>query len=238
MTPSPASQLAPAPAKKTISLTLQLTLITLLLAGLLTSCGFSRPYPAIRSFNLEDPILAGDPVQTTARPAKVRRPLLIQVTSGGASPQYETRKLVHKIGPNEFTEDFYNELVGLPSRLIVDQLASFLDEHCQHFRATQGVTSQSPDLTLDIYLTAFHGDYSQKPPRATVELKVNLTDQRGSRARTLMSKSYSGSRDLPGDQSDGPRALTVALSQAISPIMADIAADIEANFGSAKSSRR
>jgi ABC-type uncharacterized transport system auxiliary subunit len=200
---------------RTLFAFLAVALVGLLLAG----CGLSRPYPRIRSFDLEgqapDKILA-----------KVRRPLLIQVTSSGASPQYETRKLIHKIGPNEFSEDFYSELVGLPSRLVVSRLAGYLDANSERFRATQGVTAQSPDLTLDVYLTAFHGDYSLSPPRAEVELKATLTDQRGGRPKTLMSNTYANYAEIPPDAPDRPKALAQALATALNPILADVAADL------------
>ncbi|MDR0621568.1 MAG: PqiC family protein [Deltaproteobacteria bacterium] len=198
-----------------------------LLVGLLPGCGFSRPYPTIRTFDLEGP--------TPGKlPAKVRRPLLIQVTTSGAAPQYETRKLVYKIGRNEFREDFYSELVGMPVRLVAAQLAGYLDANTDRFRATQGVTAQSPDLTIDVYLLAFHGDFSLKPPLATVEVKATLTDQRGGRPRTLLSNNYLGTEELPAEPDDRPKALAIGLAQALNPILADIAADL----GPALSGRR
>jgi ABC-type uncharacterized transport system auxiliary subunit len=185
----------------------------------LTGCGLSRPYPTIRTFDLED--LSALPI-----PSKVRRPLMIQITSSGAAPQYETRKLVYKIGPNEFSEDFYNELVGLPSRLIAAKLSGYLEASSNRFRATQGVMAQSPDLTLDLYLTAFYGDFSLNPHKATVELKATLTDQRSSRPRTLMSNSYAQTRPLNSNSTDRAATLAEALSQALKPILADIADDL------------
>ncbi|MDR3134495.1 MAG: ABC-type transport auxiliary lipoprotein family protein [Deltaproteobacteria bacterium] len=198
---------------------LSLMAVVILSGGFLPGCGFSRPYPAIRSFALKPP-------DTNLNPAKARNPLLVQVTSGGAAPQYETRKLVYKIGQNEFTEDFYNELVGMPSRLAADLLASYLENYASRFRATLGVSSQSPDISLDIYLLALHGDYSLSPPRATAELKVTVSYQRGSRARTILSKTYIGHQELPANAPDRPSALVTGLGQALATVMAEIASDM------------
>ncbi|MDR2387442.1 MAG: PqiC family protein [Deltaproteobacteria bacterium] len=208
------------PSLKFFSQTLPSFLAFLLISSFfLTGCGLSRPYPTIRTFDLED--LSALPI-----PSKVRRPLMIQITSSGAAPQYETRKLVYKIGPNEFSEDFYNELVGLPSRLIAAKLSGYLEASSNRFRATQGVMAQSPDLTLDLYLTAFYGDFSLNPHKATVELKATLTDQRSSRPRTLMSNSYAQTRPLNSNSTDRAATLAEALSQALKPILADIADDL------------
>ncbi|MDR2368819.1 MAG: PqiC family protein [Deltaproteobacteria bacterium] len=212
-----------------LRLAIGLAVVALAAGGLFAGCGLSRPYPSIRSFDLEatgQSPAKGNPAKGQRRPAKVRRPIMIQVTSSGAAPQYETRKLVLKIGPNEFSEDFYNELVGMPSRLVAAQLASYLDLNSDRYRATQGVTAQSPDYTLDVYLIAFHGDYYQNPPRATVELKATLTDQRSSRPRTVMSNTYSGYEDLPPEAADRPKALATGLAQALNPVLAEIAADL------------
>jgi ABC-type uncharacterized transport system auxiliary subunit len=203
---------------------LALLAVILILGALLTGCGLSRPYPTIRTFDLED-------LSALPTPSKVRRPLMIQITSSGAAPQYETRKLVYKIGPNEFSEDFYNEMVGMPARLIAAKLSGYLDASSSRFRATQGVMAQSPDLTLDVYLSAFYGDFTVNPHKAIVELKATLTDQRSSRPRTLMSNSYSQTQLLNSNSTDRAATLTDALSQALNPILADIAADLNKAIG-------
>ncbi|MDR2455931.1 MAG: hypothetical protein LBE49_04980, partial [Deltaproteobacteria bacterium] len=86
-----------------------------LLALSLPGCGLSQPYPAIRSFTLE---AKADP------PSRKRgRSPVLQVTAVGAAAACETRKLVYKIGPNELSEDFYNELTGQPARMAADATA-------------------------------------------------------------------------------------------------------------------
>jgi ABC-type uncharacterized transport system auxiliary subunit len=184
-----------------------------------SACGLSRPYPTIRSFALD--ITDNNIIAT-----KIKHPFLVQVTSSGAAPQYETRKMVYKIGQNEFSEDFYNELVGLPSRLVADQLAAYLDKNSTKFRTSQGVYSQNPDLGLDIYLISFHGDYTKNPPQAVVEVKVTLTDQRRSRARTIMSKSYINQNIIP-DNNDRSAQLAFGLGQALTPILEAIMNDLD-----------
>jgi ABC-type uncharacterized transport system auxiliary subunit len=201
-------------------------ILGLVIIFITAACGLSRPYPVIRSFALEIPSANLNKV------GKVKRPLLIQVTSGGASPQYETRKLVYKIGTNEFSDDFYSELVGLPSRLVADQLAAFLDNNSDRFRSTLGLnSSQSPELVLDVYLSAFHGDYTVNPPQAVVEVKVTLTDQRSSRPRNLWSKTYSGQQAVAETAVaekavDRPTGLTTSLGLALAPIFEEIKTDL------------
>ncbi|MDR1309935.1 MAG: PqiC family protein [Deltaproteobacteria bacterium] len=189
---------------------------------LLSACGLSRPYPAIRSFSLEPPAPDSAPAA-----AKNRRPLLVQVSPGGAAPQYETAKLIYRIGPNEFRGDFYNELVGLPARLVADRLAAFLDRRSPLVQASQGIGARAPDLSLDVFLLAFHGDYTQSPPLAVVEAKISLTDLRRGRSKGLFSKTYSGQAVLPADPPDRPADQARGLAEALAPILSEALADLE-----------
>jgi ABC-type uncharacterized transport system auxiliary subunit len=200
-------------------------MMVLLTVGLAfcAGCGLSRPYPTIRTFALEVS-------KTEVMASKIKRPLMIQVTSSGAAPQYETRKLVYKFKHNEFNEDFYNELVGLPSRLVADQLSFFLDANSDRFRTTQGVSSQSPDISLDVYLAAFHGDFSQQQPLSVVDVKMTLTDQRGSKPKTIWSKIYSSRLPL-ANTDDRPRQLTDSLGQALAQIFDKVKADLDSALG-------
>jgi ABC-type uncharacterized transport system auxiliary subunit len=199
---------------------LSLAISLVLLAVLLPACGLSRPYPSIRVFSLETD---GTPAPA---PPKARSARLIQVVSGGAAVQFETRKLVHKIGPNEYTEDFYNELVGLPSRLVADATARWLDSaSAAHNFASLLGAGRIPDYTLEIYLTAFDGNFHLSPPRAEAEARITLTEQR--RGRTVFSKTYRGESLLDPNAPDRPAHLAEGLGLALEPIFRDLLADIE-----------
>jgi hypothetical protein len=181
---------------------------------LLTACGLSRPFPSIRTFTLTPPEDA-QPAETARSAARSsRRPILIQVTSSGASAQYETKKLVHKVGPNEFSEDFYNELVGLPARLAIEAASNGLNDSPANLAVTKGLGLETPNYVLDIYLTAFHGDYTSSPPKAVFEARFSLTEQRRVRSPSVQSWILSGSA-IVTDRGDPPADLAAALGQAL-----------------------
>ncbi|MDR1296597.1 MAG: hypothetical protein LBO05_04335 [Deltaproteobacteria bacterium] len=190
------------------------------LAPLLPACGLSRPYPFVRSFSL-DP--GGGPVMTD----KAARPLLVQVASSGAASQYETKKLVHKIGPNEFREDFYSELVGLPSRLVAEAAAGWLDAGSRRLRAAAGLGAQPPDLLLDLYVVVFQGNYGLPSPAAEIEVRLTLTDQRRRRPPVLLAGTYKASSPLDPAAPDQPAELAAALGRALGKILTDAQTDIE-----------
>lgn len=194
-------------------------LAALALSALAIGCGLSRPYPAIRSFTLE---AAGEP---PAKNLPSRAPVL-QVTAVGAAAACETRKLVYKIGPNELTEDFYNELTGQPARMIADATARYL-EAAGSFRAERTPTIEGPDYALELFVAAFHGDYVASPPKAVLEIRYTLTDMR--RQRVLSSQTYQASETLEsGPGADRPSEQAAGLGRALGSILAKLDADLSA----------
>jgi ABC-type uncharacterized transport system auxiliary subunit len=201
-----------------------LSLIAAVIGLLASGCGLSRPYPSIRSFTLE----AQSDLKDQVAPSRKR--LLVQVIPNGAAAACETRKLVYKIGPNELSEDFYNEFTGLPARMAADETARFLEAQGV-FRTERTETLRGSDLILELFLGAFHGDYTTSPPQAVMEIKYTLTDIRRSPV-VLASKTYRAAAELPpAGLGDRPSDLAAGLARALGTILAELSVDLRTTTG-------
>jgi ABC-type uncharacterized transport system auxiliary subunit len=205
-------------------------------ALLLASCGLSRPSPTVRSFTLTaagpgapdgTPPIGSDRTGLTVRSGRSGRAgriPVVEVAVAGAAPQCETRKMVYRVGPDELSEDYYNEFAGLPARMIAERTADRL-EAAGRWRPVRSSAFEEADLLLEIRLEAFHGDLTSEPPAAVLEVRLSLSDLR--RRRPLFSRSYRSVRPLAPDP-DRPAALAAGLGLALGDVLARLESDLEA----------
>ncbi|MDR1486974.1 MAG: ABC-type transport auxiliary lipoprotein family protein [Deltaproteobacteria bacterium] len=197
------------------------------LSFFICGCGLSQPYPVIRSFTLE---LQGQQLQAQQMQGQSKRETLslkkpfVQVTASGSVASYETRKLIHKVGPNELSEDFYNEFTGMPARMVADETARFLDSG-PLAHADRTVSLKGPDYVLELFLQTFHGDYTLPTPQATVEVRFTFTDAKRGEA-VLLAKTYRGACPIAA-QGDAPSELVSALGSALTEILTELQIDLK-----------
>jgi ABC-type uncharacterized transport system auxiliary subunit len=220
-------------------------LAILSLAVALSGCGLSRPYPQIRSFALEaltdladrNAAALNEPARhgaaRSAGVARTERRLALQVLPGGAAAAYETRKLVYRIGPSELAEDFYNEFAGQPARMIADETARWLERTNPQFEAARTVGPRGADLALEVFVSAFHADFSVRPPQAEAEIRFSLSDLRG-RPKTLWAQTYRGRRPLPEESADRPADQVRGLGLTLGDVLTALDADLRAVLGRPK----
>ncbi|MDR2443209.1 MAG: PqiC family protein [Deltaproteobacteria bacterium] len=187
---------------------------------LASGCGLSRPYPAIRSFTLE----ADLGIDLSERQLSNKPPLL-HVLPVGAAAACETRKLVYKIGPNELSEDFYNEFTGLPARMIADETARILEAQGL-FLTERTDTLKNPDYILEIFLNAFHGSFVSNQYLAIMEVKFTLYNVKRS-PTVIFTKTYKVEEPLP-DSGDRPSQLASGLGRALGRIIYSLSEDVKA----------
>ncbi|MDR1607185.1 MAG: ABC-type transport auxiliary lipoprotein family protein [Deltaproteobacteria bacterium] len=191
------------------------------LAIILLGCGLGKPYPAINTFNIEPP-------KVPALTAKSARPLVILVNQLGVAAAYDNKKLIYKTRDGQMVEDFYNELVAPPSRLLADSQAIYLDRALPFAQVVRIHGQKGADFILEGYLAQMLGDFSQEPPVARISLAVTFNDTRRDKAQILLAKTYEVevAFDSPKDR-PAPEFIQ-ALNQAWSEILVSLTEDLTA----------
>jgi hypothetical protein len=189
--------------------------------GLFSACGLSKPYPDIRVYDLQMP--KGGQNESL----KKRHVLLISQMSPDSA--FEGRKLVYKLGPNRLAEDFYNELPAVPSRLLAEAAARYLNERSLFLKVEKSPGLEGPDFALEGQIAELYGDYSQDPPRAVLSLRFTLLDARRTKPKALFSQSFSRSLEFAAGAKaeDKPSLLAAAYGRALREILDEILPELE-----------
>jgi ABC-type uncharacterized transport system auxiliary subunit len=191
-----------------------------LLFLVLLGCGLEKPYPAISAFDLSP---ASTPIPTLGQV----RPKVVRVSQFNPSATYETRKLIYKTTKGLLVEDFYNELVAPPSRLLADSVATYLNQRSPsaQFVRTQG--QKGADYVLEGFLSECLGDFSQNPPIARLTISVTLNDIRRDKVKIVLAKTYQSQIAFTSNLDRPAPELIAALTKAWGQILANLDADLE-----------
>jgi ABC-type uncharacterized transport system auxiliary subunit len=190
-------------------------------------CGLEKPYPAINTFDVS-PAKPAPPV------SKVR-PFVVRVSQLGAAAAYETRKLIYKSRQGQMLEDYYNELVAPPGRLLADSLATYLDLTSPHAQFVRSQGQRSADFVLEGYLAEFLGDFSKDPPEARIALAATLNDVRRERAKIVLARTYVAREAFSPARGRPAQDLSLALAKAYRQVILSLEEDLGEFFrGQAK----
>jgi hypothetical protein len=190
----------------------------------------SKPYPAINSFDVSLPAV-GSPAF-----AKVR-PYVVRVSQFDSAAAYETRKLIYKSRNGQLLEDFYNELIAPPARLLADSLATRLDLTSPNAQFVRSQGQRGADFVLEGFLAELLGDFSQEPPVARIVLSVTLNDVRRDKAQILLARTYQAQVTFDSARDRPAPELMKALTQAWGQILLSLEQDLGESFSGLKKSR-
>lgn len=180
-----------------------------------TAC-LAQPHPVKNSY-----ALSAEAPATADRNHGNRRTLLVGSVTAAAG--FDNRALVYRVGSDRYENDFYNEFLAPPARLLADQTSQYLDQASPRFRVVKTPGLTLAQYGLETYLEAIYGDYTTAPPQAVLAIRYTLNDLRGASPKVIWDKTYR--RALPmGDES--PEALTSALSRALGEILAELNGDL------------
>ncbi|MDR1084091.1 MAG: hypothetical protein LBP22_04350 [Deltaproteobacteria bacterium] len=202
------------------------TLITspvIISALFLISCGLAKPYPVINTYDIDPPGL-GPPVFSQIRP------YVLRVSQFNTAAAYETSKFIYRTREGRLVEDFYNELMAGPSRLLADSLATYLDRtnpYCQVVRA-QG--EKKADFVLEGYVAELLGDFSQNPPQARITVAVTLNDVRRNQVKIVLARTYQAQVTFNSETAAPAPELAQAAAQAWLQILTGLERDIDEYF--------
>jgi hypothetical protein len=159
------------------------------------------------------------------------RPKVVRVSQFSQSAAYETRKLIYKTTKGLMVEDFYNELVAPPSRLLADSVATYLNlrSPSAQFVRTQG--QKGADYVLEGFLSECLGDFSQDPPLARITLSVTLNDIRRDKVKIVLARTYQSQLAFKSNLDRPAPELIAALTEAWAQILASMDKDLEQILG-------
>lgn len=174
-----------------------------------------RDYPERSFYSLETTRPGSSP---SAPSFGVLRVAKFQVASPFAS-----RAFVYRTGDLRYEEDFYNRFVASPGELLAGQTARWLAESRFFEGVWGGPSPVEPDYLLEGEVAALYGDFTQKPPRAVLEIVFTATGGAGG-APVVLHRTYRQEAPL----SEGsPAALAAGWSRALGGILSALEDDLQ-----------
>jgi len=138
------------------------------------------------------------------------------------SPEYDSCSFVYKIKTNELKQDYYNEFIRCPSRLITRKTAKALWAS-PYFKPASTVMEDNIDLRLSGRITALYGDLrTETGPEAVISIHMILEKKKKKTFCPLMSRTYT--RKIP-IYSSAPSELAAGWAKGLSEIITQFIKD-------------
>jgi ABC-type uncharacterized transport system auxiliary subunit len=192
-------------------------------AVFLAGCGLSKPSPVINTFDIDSP-QNGPPAFNQVRP------FILRVNQMGTAAAYEGRKLIYKTRQGRLVDDYYNELIAGPGRLLADSLAAYLDRRSPYFQVVRIQGEKGADFVLEGYLGEFLGDFSLNPPQARITVAMTLNDVRQNRVKIVLARTYQAIVDFSSNKEKPAPELVDALTKAWEQILKSADQDLTEYF--------
>lgn len=155
------------------------------------------------------------------RPAGV--PLMVKRLD--ISPEFGSAEFVYRVDQNRFTQDYYNNYMVPPARMISDVMHESLVNSAQFAPVPKNL------IPGDIYqlwgkITALYCDRrNASSVSAVFEIALNIGRSNKKGFTPILAKTYSAKIALGGDT--GPKAYIKALNQGLGDIVNEILSDFQ-----------
>jgi len=201
-----------------LSLFMMITCI-LIAAAFFAGCGIKNDYTKKQVFRLcadcDNP--AGQRNRSAGAPLVVKR---LDI-----SPEFSGAGFVYRVDQNRFTQDYYNNYMTSPARMISDVMLEALVDSPQFAPAPK---NRIPDDIFQLWgkITALYRDQrNASAVSAVVTMALNLDRLNKEGFTPVLSKTYSAHIPLGPDTS--PRAYIQALNHGLADIKKEILADFQ-----------
>jgi ABC-type uncharacterized transport system auxiliary subunit len=188
------------------------------LSLILAAC-LGQPHPVKNRFNLAVPEADLGAVVNAAG----RRTLLLGAVT--AAPAYDGRALLYRVGPDRYENDFYNEFLAPPARLLAETASDRLTRASQRLRVTSVPGLVMADFGLEAHIQDLYGDFRFIPPRAVMTLRFTLNDLQPAVARVALDRLYTCERPLAGR--GGAAELVAAYGLCLADILEELAQNLD-----------
>ncbi|WP_320044662.1 ABC transporter [uncultured Desulfobacter sp.] len=191
-------------------------------AAVLGGCGIKNDYTKKQMFRLyadrNDPV--GQSNRSTGAPLVVKR---LDI-----SPEFDGAGFVYRLGQSRFTQDFYNNYMTSPARMISDVMLETLIDS-PHFAPAP--KNRIPDDIFQLWgkITALYCDRrNTSAVSAVVTMALNLDRLNKDGFTPILSKTYS--RQIPLGSDTSPTGYIQALNRGLAGIVKDILSDYQLTY--------
>jgi ABC-type uncharacterized transport system auxiliary subunit len=154
--------------------------------------------------------------ERTGAPYKPRSDLWLKMGSSSATPPFDGKSLVYRLGDQRYEKDFYNTYSALPNEMVGNATRQWMN-NAQIFSMTVGQgNSFFPYYILQISIEEFYGDYRVRPEAVvTVEFFLTATDPQ--KRNPVIGKNRYTKRVVLKDNT--PQALVQGQQEALTHIL-------------------
>lgn len=199
------------------------------LCGLLTFClvfsgcvnvGLKKAYPDIRTYSLD--------ASAQAHTAAAGTPVSIRFNSFSAVPNFGDRYLTYRTGDTSYEQDFYNQFMASPTRIIESQISAWMKDSPFVSFVIPANSEDVPAYVIDGKLADLSGDYRNvAQAKAVLKIQFTVSNSDPINPVVLFQKMYSS--EVPLSQ-PSPKLLTEGWSQDLGRIMAEFENDLKTVF--------
>jgi len=106
------------------------------------------------------------------------------------SPVFDSHAFVCRVGKNEYINDYYNEFINYPAKLVTEKIAETL-YGTHFFKSALTNMRQNIDFRLSGKITRLYGDFQNTDdPKAIIEIRMILEQKRNNIFQTISGKTY------------------------------------------------
>jgi uncharacterized lipoprotein YmbA len=204
-----------------MNLKTQTNFVIVVFALLVAGCGsLSKPYPekTLHAIHIGDP--AADPSAPTTSPSK----LVLRVDRVTIAEPFDATTFIYQVGDSTYKSDYYNGFVAPPSRLLANEIGTFLSKSGLFATVFSGESTADYQLSLEANVPCLCGDYRDASnPKAEIVARFFLIDQTHGRYAVIFDKTYSQSTPINGKD---PDALVKAWESGWTQILTQLTSDL------------
>ncbi len=145
--------------------------------------------------------------------------LTLLLSRPDAGPGFDTPRMAYREQIHELAYFARHRWVASPARMLAPLLTAVLEQSGRFKAVVEAPTAASAQLRLDCTLSALYQDFTRKPSREVVELRLQLIDLRD--GRVLASRNFSATVTADADT---PYGGVKAANQALTGLLPKIAA--------------
>lgn len=188
-------------------------------AAVLAGCGIKNDYTKKQMFRLyaDGNDTVGQSNRSTGAPLVVKR---LDI-----SPEFDGAGFVYRVGQNRFTQDYYNNYMTSPARMISDVMLEALVDSPQF---TPAPKNRIPEDIFQLWgkITALYCDRRNTSAiSAVVTMALNLDTLNKDGFTPILSKTYS--RQIPLGSDTSPTGYIQALNRGLAGIVKDFLSDYQ-----------
>ncbi len=140
------------------------------------------------------------------------------------APEFDSHSFVYLVSENEYTNDFYNEFISYPARLISDKIKETLYA-TKYFTPFLAQKQQDVSFRLFGKITHLYGDMQNKnAPKAIMEIRFILEKKVNDTFEKVFTKTYRVQEPLSAPEAD---LLVKGWSKGLKTIVSNFLNDIQ-----------